>query len=474
MSAVRLIARRELTEIARDGRVRVTATIVLALLVTALAVGWSHYRDVSAQHRSAQQLTRDHWLAQPAKDPHSAAHYGIYAFKPRLPLSLVDTGVDAFTGVAAWLEAHKQNEFQFRPAQDRAVIVRFAELTAATILQILLPVLIILLAAETFAGEREQGTLRQLLGLGVAPRTLALGKLAGVTAALALVLVPAAIIGAGALVLTSGQALDGFLLRAVILAAVYVAWFAAVASGSIAISARAGSVRGALAISVCLWVFNALLAPRLASEVATRLYPTPSAFEFAQAVLRQTYDGLDVHTYNVRRARELRTRLLREYGVARIEDLPVNFRGLDYLEREEHANHIFDVEYGRLWNAFDGQNRVQRWTGLAAPLMATRTLSMAIAGTDFNHHRAFAQAAESYRRRLVRAMNEDLAFHSTSARLGYTAGSSLWASLPPFDYRAPSLSWALAQQRESLAALGLWLALGLGALTRAATTLRGR
>jgi ABC-2 type transport system permease protein len=467
------IARRELTDIARDGRARAVAAIVLALLLTALGVGWSHYRDVSAQHRAAQQLTREHWLAQPPKDPHSAAHYGIYAFKPRMPLSLVDTGVDAYTGVAAWLEAHKQNEFQFRPAQDRSTIVRFAELTAATILQVLVPILILLLAAETFAGEREQGTLRHILSLGVAPRTLAIGKLAGVAIALALVLVPAAMVGAAALVWMSAQpALEGLLLRTAALAAVYIAYFAIVASGAIAVSAHAGSVRRALALCVCLWAFNALVAPRLASEVAARLYPTPTAFGFVQEVQRETYDGLDVHSYNLRRARELKARLLRDYRVSRVEDLPVNFRGVDYLEREDHANQIFDKEYGRLWQAFDQQNAVQRWAGFAAPLMAARALSMAIAGTDFDHHRHFAQAAEVYRRRLVRAMNEDLAFHSTSARLGYTADSTLWASLPPFDYRMPPLAWTLVRQRESLAALGLWLALGLAAQAFAVRAIR--
>ena len=290
------IARKELIEITRDGRFRGAAAIVLGLLLVALGAGWTHYRDVSAQHRSAQELTRRHWLSQPAKDPHSAAHYGIYAFKPRQPLSLVDTGVDHYTGVAAWLEAHKQNEFQFRPAQDRTVIVRFGELTAATTLQFLLPILILLLAAETFAGEREQGTLRQVLSLGVAPRTLAMGKLAGVAAALALVLVPAAVVGAFALVLASPQVqAQDLLTRPGTLAAVYVMYFGVIASVSIAVSARAGSVRRALAVSICIWAANALVAPRAASEVGKWLHPTPTAFEFAQDVQRATYDGLDVH-----------------------------------------------------------------------------------------------------------------------------------------------------------------------------------
>jgi ABC-2 type transport system permease protein len=79
------IARKELTEILRDGRFRWLAGLVLALSVTSLAAGWKHFSEVDRQHQEAQQATRADWLAQPAKNPHSAAHYGMYAFKPKQP-----------------------------------------------------------------------------------------------------------------------------------------------------------------------------------------------------------------------------------------------------------------------------------------------------------------------------------------------------------------------------------------------------
>src|SRR4029450_6815884 len=105
-------------------------------------------------------------------------------------------GVDPYVGVAVYLEAHKQNEFKFRPAQDAATsIQRFGELTAAVVLQVLIPLLIILFAFSAFAVEREQGALRQVLSLGVERPRLAMGKTVGVAAALAAVLIPATLIG---------------------------------------------------------------------------------------------------------------------------------------------------------------------------------------------------------------------------------------------------------------------------------------
>ena len=164
------VARKELLEILRDGRFRVLSIAVLAVSLLSLAVGWKQYTDVAKQHQQAQAATRAQWLNQTKKNPHSAAHYGVYAFKPKSPLAIVDTGIDPYMGVAVWLEAHKQNEFKYRPAQDRTAVQRFGEMTAAETLQALVPLFIVLMTFGAFAAEREQGTLRQLLSLGVKSR----------------------------------------------------------------------------------------------------------------------------------------------------------------------------------------------------------------------------------------------------------------------------------------------------------------
>jgi ABC-2 type transport system permease protein len=100
------IARKEFTEMARDGRFRWMGGIVLLLLFASLALGWKHYRQVKTEHDAAQAASRDTWVNQGRRNPHSAAHYGVYAFKPKSQLSMVDTGVDPYVGVAVYLEAH--------------------------------------------------------------------------------------------------------------------------------------------------------------------------------------------------------------------------------------------------------------------------------------------------------------------------------------------------------------------------------
>ena len=93
---------------------------------------------------------------------------------------------------------------------------------------------------------------------------------------------------------------------------------------------------------------------------------------------------------------------------------------------------------------------------------------MALAGTDYAHHRHFAERAEDYRHDYVQMLNRDLI---ANARPGdqfdgvYTVGREVWESIPAFSYQAPSLGWAIRQQVFALLMLAAWL-VGLGVLTR--------
>jgi ABC-2 type transport system permease protein len=374
-----------------------------------------------------------------------------------MPLSLADRGVDAYTGVAVWLEAHRQNEFLYRPARDATVLARFGELTAATVLQILLPLLILLLAFTVFAAERESGALRQVASLGVRPRDLVLGKAMGVAAALFLLLVPATGLGVLALLAASAPgAVTASVPRALLMVLGYLLYMGIFLGVALAVSARAPSARFALLALLAFWSLNSLIVPRVVADTARRLYPTPSAFEFAAAVARDVEQGIDGRHPESERARALEQRLLRQYRASRIEELPVNFAGISLQEREEYGNRIFDKHYDQLWDAFERQNRLYQQAALFAPVLAVQALSMGMAGTDFVHHRAFATAAERYRRSMVTMMNLDLARNSRTGDRGYEAGRALWERLPDFQYSAPGVGRIMPRYLWSIALLFLW------------------
>jgi ABC-2 type transport system permease protein len=446
-------------EIVRDGRFRLAALIVLGLLAASLGAGWTHYREVKRQHDDARSETRQQWLTQPPKNPHTAAHYGVYAFKPKLLPSLIDPGVDAFTGVAAFLEPHRQNEFKFKPAQDATVVQRLGLLTAASVLQLYVPLLIILLTFGALAGERESGTLRQTMSLGVPPSGLVWGKALGVTAILTLLLAPAALIGAAALLTAADEgALAAGAWRLLLMAAAYLLYYAALTCVCLTVSALSQSSRSALLTLLTFWMVNSLVAPRVATDLAMRVYPTPSAQEFAMSLEREIESGVDGHSSAGARAEELRKRVLQQYGRSRIEDLPVSFAGLLLEANEEYTTEVYGRHFDALRQQFGRQAQLRQWLGLLAPMLSLRSLSAGLAGSDLAQHLDFAAAAESYRRKFVELNNRDMILNAGSAGYGYVAAPDLWQRVPDFSYAAPGIFAVLRQQTVGVVALWLWLA----------------
>jgi ABC-2 type transport system permease protein len=466
------IARKELVEMARDGRFRAAAGLVGALLLMALVTGIAQQRVRTEEVATAERLDRQVWDGQGPKNPHSAAHYGVYAFKPAPPLSFADRGLSAYLGETVWLEAHWQNLASHRPAEDRTALQRFGELTAATVLQLLLPLVIVLLAFSAFSGEREAGTLRQLASLGVPGRALALGKAFGVAGALGLILVPAAAFGALILVSASPGSWAATLGRAAVMAAGYLLYLAAFVGLALAVSAALPSSRVALVTLLGFWIGNGLVVPRLVADLSERLHPVPTATAMWAAMREDMTNGIDGHDPADARRRELESRTLAQYGVAKVEDLPVSFAGISLQAGEEYANQVFDRHYGALWGAYARQDRTHLAGALIAPLLAVRSLSMGLAGTDFAQHRHFVTAAEEYRRGLQRFLNGEMTRKARGLDFDYRADPAFWATAPRFQYEPPGLSSVLARQAPATSLLALWAAAASVAAVWAASRLR--
>jgi ABC-2 type transport system permease protein len=234
---------------------------------------------------------------------------------------------------------------------------------------------------------------------------------------------------------------------------VYLAWTALWVLGTLVVSAASPSSRAALISLVAIWIVTTLIVPRLVSEASARAHPTPSAAQFQ----RELDQALAVRAPVEERLRERRSELYAKYGVSRDQDLPINFAGISLQEGEEHGNEVFDQQFGRLWDAFERQNRLAQFAGLVTPAVAVRSLSMGLSGSDFAQYRHFATAAEQYRRQIQRILNGKVAEHRLAQGEVYLAGSDVWALVPDFNYTAPSLGWVLSNQAPSLVILGGWL-----------------
>ena len=445
------IARKETIDMIRDGRYRWTAGVLLVLLLGALIAGWNHYSDIENQRALSQTEDRELWLDQGEKNQHSAAHFGAYAFKPTSPLTAVDQGVLQYTGVSVFMEAHSVKDAIYRPVDDATAVQRLGSLTASTTLQLLIPLLIILLAFGTFSGEREQGTMRQLLSLGVPRYVLGLGKALGVTGPLFLILIPATVMGILAMMLFEGPAnalWEGS--RFTFIIVIYLLYFATYILASLVVSAWASSSRQALLVLMGFWFVTSFVMPRLITDVAQFVHPTPSASAFESAI----EEDMAAQPSWTERTEAVQTRLMEEHGVETVEAIPASVAGHTLLEAEQDETSVYRKHFEALQAVYADQEHLIQRGALASPVLAVQLSSMGFAGSDHLHHRHFVEAAETYRFDFVQALNQDMV--DEGAAWSFRAGRELWEQIPAFDYEPPSVSALLEYYSVSLFILCLW------------------
>jgi ABC-2 type transport system permease protein len=443
----------------RRGLFRWAGGVLLALLSISLLLALDNYHRRSVAAEFATGAQRDQWLHKHIVNPHVAAHAGTVLFRPLDSLTVLDSGVDPFLGTSVFLEAHRRSMLAHPSAQRVPAAGRFAELTAAITLQTLVPLLIVLLTTPAFAGEREHGTLRHLLSLGVSARAVLLGKAAGVTAPILGLVFPLMLMGVVAVSINAP--LDA--LRAMLLAVAYVLYVFVWIGLGLGISVRSRSSHSALAAALALWIVGCFIVPRVAFAAVQRVAPAVTPQQFVEALEDESGEGAGF----LEQRKAIEERLLKEHGVSRPIDLPVSTWGMTLYEREVDSTKRYNEQFARLFDRYERQQRLVDVVSVFCPPLAVRTVSMALAATDVSHYRDFAEAAERYRYTLVQRMNqiavESRLYNSSPTfangpdRPVFPRGEEqAYASVGPFSYRPPGAAWALSRVAVPASALVLW------------------
>jgi ABC-2 type transport system permease protein len=462
------VAGHELREAWRS-RVLATLGLVVASLVAGAAItGVSRYATDMAQRARFQALVAEQWQTQPDRHPHRVAHYGFLVFRPRAPLGFFDTGVESFTGSTIFLEAHRQNSANFSDAAQSDGTRQFGEFTMALVLQLLVPLLLFVVAGVSITREREQGTLWLLLCQGVSWASVIWGKLLGTLAGVLLLVAPGVALALAWLAAPSDGWSADAVARGLLLAGSYGVYLAACAALALLVSAAHRTSRGALVMLVAIWIAVWVIVPRALPGLATALYPVPSRAAFDAEVERRVRELGDSHNPNDPNFRAFRESTLREYGVDRIEELPVNYNGLVMLEGERLTTEAYRAHLAALVDTYRRQERLVRWAGLVSPFVAMRSVSMALAGVDVPHALEFERQAEEYRYTMTQRLNELHTYEVEHARDRYLGGAEGGApsrqridrahfqAIPPFAYDPPAIGWALSEQWSALLTLGMW------------------
>lgn len=407
---------------------------------------------------------RQTWEAQGERNPHTVAHFATWALRPLTAGALLDPGVTPYAGAAIWMEAHNQNPARARPIEDSVTSGALGTFSLAWVLQMLAPLLIAVLAAGSVARERERGTLRLLVASGQSAAQLVGAKYRSLLAAISVILLPLLVIGVGAAMLAGPANAAGLALWLI----AYAVFLAIVAAVAVAVSTRARSTSQSMLLLVGLWLFAIVLVPRAATSAAEVIAPTPAADQFWTAMSTAMEAQPDPFGDD---AEAFGQAMARRYGVATVEDLPVDFGGLQLEESERLGNIVFDRFYSELNALYGEQRALLRWGNILSPLPALQNISMALSGTDMPHQLAFQAQAERHRRAMVTELNTDLIENAGEAGFDYQADGALWATIEDFRFVPPATATVLRSIWPDALILLAWLMVAAWFVRRSATRL---
>lgn len=447
------VFQRELGDYLRNTQFRALCVVLIVLCGLASFDGWRRAKEADDVRSHAERQDRKNWVEQGANNPHGAAHFSRYAFRPTPGLAALEPGIWDFAGSAIWMEAHHQNPATLRRSEDALGRAPLPALSVGWITRSLGSLALLVLLFPSIAKERERKTLRALTVAGMSSRSFVLGKI-GAACAVTMTLTVAACIVA----LLPGMMLGmewSFIRVLTILATTFLALIA-FAMSIIVVSAKSSSSGAAMIVGGALWILWAIGVPTLGAKLSTTVYP-----DFDEQVFRSTTNKeaqSDFWTGGAKKEsiEKLEREILQQRGAKSLEDIHFNKKGVMLQAHERYANAVFDRRYGELNARHRSQDRVISLAALASPLLALQRVTAGIAGTDLRSQQRFATEAEMHRRRIIAQLNQDLMENGGDKGMKYEANRDLWETIPDFTATSFRLREVLRHYWFELAILLGW------------------
>ena len=453
---IKVIISNEWQSLRRSRVALILLSILLFLSICGIWQSADQLRGLQSDRETAARYMRNKFTAQGEVNPHSAAHYGHYVYKQLSSLSVVDEGVNAFTGGSLRLEGHRQNEAMNTAAQSSSSLVRFGSFNLSLILQVLMPLLIIFICYNAVSREKEGRTLHIILAQGVHLRKLLWGKVVAYTSIWALFLL---VTFAMLLLINIGSQDPVSAARALSLFVIYALYYLLITTLTIYVSARSRSSANALLVMLFGWLICTVLLPKATANIGGQSVGLISRLELDKRIAEDHKNGINGHDPRNERTKKFKDSLMKAYQVDSLSQLPLNADGLAMQADEEYHNAVYDRHFGTVEQAIAAQNKLTAYSAFINPFAALSNISMSLSGTDSYHHFDFTKAAEQYRREMVEKMNHEQAHGgSKTGDWGWKVESGFWQTFGDFEYSSPGLSWAINNNLIELSALLFWLA----------------
>jgi ABC-2 type transport system permease protein len=426
--------------------------IIALMLVTGFGA-LQNQIQIEAQQKAHQHI-RKQWDEMEPGNPHGAAHFGTFAFKPGNVLNSIDEGVNAVTGNVLRIEGHTQNELVYSEASQSLLISKFGKLKPSLLLQFLIPLFLIFLAFNTYNQERESGRLKLILVQGISLQKVLTTKIISIW----LIGLSMLLVCLLAQVLFNIKSFEAeSLSRLLILILSYGTYYLIITTLSILLSAYFRKSTASLTIMMAVWVLWTIFLPKIISNAVEKMHPLPSRVEFQKAMAEDRSKGLDGHNPTDERDKELEKATLAKYNVDSLAELPINFDGIRMQADEDYGNKVWEKHFGNNYNKLKSHKKSYQLSGLINPFASVQNLSMAATGTDMLHHIHFLKSAEDYRRTFIKTLNDKHAYGgSKTGDWGWKADSEFFKSVKDFEYKEPTFDSQYSNYIIDFLALFIW------------------
>ncbi len=406
------------------------------------------------RYELAQKQLRQQWENIDAMNPHSAAHYGTYVFKPSNLLSSLDEGVNSVTGNVLRVEGHVQNEIVHSEASQMQSVSKFGKLKSSLLLQYILPLLLLFLAFHSVSNEKQSGRLKLLLLQGAKTSTLVWGKTLSVWLyGMALLTLTVLVYALFNLQNINAEVAS----RTLFFYLAYALYYFIIGGLTVFISARWQNPTVALTSMLGIWMLWTIFLPNILLSSVEKWHELPSRNAFQASMREDRSKGIDGHNPADERGKELEQQTLLEYGVDSLAQLPINFDGLRMQADEEYGNQVWDKHFGNLRAVLAKQKQSYQLAGVFNPFVSLQNASMGFTASDNLHHQEFLVQVETYRRDFIKTLNDEHAFGgSKTGDWGWKAGNAFFKSVPDYEYRPIAIAAVFPNYLPDLLLLAAW------------------
>ncbi|MEM7039987.1 MAG: ABC transporter permease [Bacteroidota bacterium] len=284
----------------------------LLVLFLSVFMGIRQNQTEADRNHEAEHKLRDQWENLDSLNPHGAAHYGTYVFKPANLLSSLDEGVNSVTGNVLRVEGHVQNEIVHSEASQVAAVSSFGKLKSSLLLQYVLPLLLLFLAFNSVSSEKRSGRLKLLVLQGAKPGAIVWAKTISVwlfgVALLALTVLVYALLNLGQM--------DGEIAgRTFFFFLSYTIYYFIVCGLTVLFSARWQNSTVALTSMLGIWMLWTIFLPNIVLSSVEKWHELPSRNTFQAGMKEDRAQGIDGHNPSDERGKALEAEILKEYGV---------------------------------------------------------------------------------------------------------------------------------------------------------------